>query len=208
MCPEARTKDGYEYQLGVNYLSHFLLFQLLKDTLINSSSPKSASRVVILSSCAHRNGPVMIGDYNFEKTPYDAGAAYGQAKTADLYLANEIDRRYSAQGIHSNSVHPGFIHTPLLRHIIDDPSAKDFIGTPEAKKVWKSPEQGAATTIWAAVGKEWESRGGRYLEECSEGEAFDKEHAWHPGYASGYAKYAYDEKAAKQLWEDSLAMIG
>ena len=194
-------------QFGVNYLGHFLLFQLLKDILVESSSRAFTSRVVTLSSSAHRGGPVRLGDYNFEKEPYNPWQAYGQAKTADIYLASEIESRYGDRGIRGLSVHPGFIHTPLERHIASDPQAQQFIGNPEAAKLWKSPEQGAATTVWAAVGKEWEGRGGKYLEDMREANPFDPDNAWDPLYAAGYAKYAYDEQVTKQLWADSLAMI-
>lgn len=207
MCAEGKTKDGFEQQFGVNHLSHFLLFQLLKDTLIQSSSPDFASRVISLSSCAHRSGPVRLDDYNFEHEPYNPGLAYGQAKTANLYFANELDRRLGTDGVHALSVHPGLIHTGLERHIADNPMAQQFINNPKAKDLWKSPEQGAATTVWAAVAKEWEGKGGRYLEDVSEAEPFDPKSEI-PGHAPGYAPYAYDQKAAAKLWEDSMMMVG
>jgi NAD(P)-dependent dehydrogenase (short-subunit alcohol dehydrogenase family) len=206
MCPEGRTKDGFETQFGVNHLSHFLLFQLLKDTLISSSAPEFPSRVVSLASCAHRGGPVRLHDYNFDKDPYDSGLAYGQSKTANIYFASEIERRCGIHGVHGLSVHPGLIQTPLLRHIKDNPMAQDFIDNPETNQLWKSPEQGAATEVWAAVGKECIGLGGRYLEDCSEGKPFDPKSMF-PGHAPGYASYAYDQVAAEKLWEDSLAMV-
>ncbi|KPI38035.1 Retinol dehydrogenase 11 [Cyphellophora attinorum] len=178
MCPEGRTKDGFETQFGVNYLSHFLLFQ---------------------------GGQVRLNDYNFDKEKYDAGQAYGQSKTAEIYLASEIERRCGGEGIHGFSVHPGLIQTPLLRHIKDDPMGQGFINTPEAKGLWKSPEQGAATEVWAAVGHGLNDLGGKYLEDCGEAKPFDPKSKI-PGHAPGYAPYAYDSDAAKKLWEDSLAM--
>lgn len=206
-CPEAHTKDGFEYQFGVDYLGHFVLFELLKDTLVSSSSSELASRVVTLSSSAHRGGRVRVDDYNFEKEPYHPWAAYGQAKTAQLYLANEIERRFGRNGVHGLSVHPGFIHTPLERHVGDDPMAQEFLGDKRAAGLWKSPAQGAATSVWAAIGKEWEAKGGRYLENMHEATPFDAHAAWHPLYAEGYADFAYGKKAASRLWEDSLVMI-
>ena len=204
-CPEGRTKDGFEVQFGVNHLSHFLLFQLLKDSLISSSAPDLPSRVVSLASCAHRSGSVRTTDYNFDGEPYDAGVAYGQSKTANIYFASEIQRRYGTNGIHGLSVHPGLIQTPLLRHIRDEPFAQEFIDNPETNDLWKSPEQGAATGVWAAVGKECNEMGGRYLEDCSEAKPFDPKSKF-PGHAPGYAAYAYDKVAAQKLWKDSLAM--
>lgn len=91
--------------------------------------------------------------------------------------------------------------TELGRHM--DPNlAKKFL-TPEFKKTMKSPEQGAATTVWAAIGREWEGRGGKYLNDCSvactpqEGEV-----------NLGYAPHAYDEEAAKKLWDVSTQLVG
>jgi NAD(P)-dependent dehydrogenase (short-subunit alcohol dehydrogenase family) len=206
-CPEDRTKDEFETQFGINHLSHFLLFQLLKKSLVDSSSSEFHSRVVSLASCAHRNGPVRLQDYNLEREPYDAGLAYGQAKTANIYFASEIERRYGGQGVHGLSVHPGLIQTSLLRHIKDSPMAQQFINNPETRNIWKSPEQGAATGVWAAIGKEWEGRGGRYLEDCREAKPFDPTTEF-PGHAPGYAAYAYDRQVAEQLWIDSIAMVG
>lgn len=205
MCPEGRTKDGFETQFGVNHLSHFLLFQLLKDSLISSNSPELPSRVVSMASCAHRNGPVRTSDYNFDRERYDAGLAYGQSKTSNIYFASEIERRYGSQGIHGLSAHPGLIQTPLLRHVKDNPIAQSFIDNPDTNKFWKSPEQGAATGVWAAVGQECNDIGGRYVEDCSEAKPFDPKSKF-PGHAPGYAPYAYDQAAAEKLWEDSLAM--
>lgn len=207
MCPEGKTKDGFEVQFGVNHLSHFLLFQLLKDTLIKSSSPEFASRVISLSSCAHRGGPLRLHDYNFEQEPYNAGSAYGQAKTANLYFANELDRRFGTEGVHALSVHPGLIHTSLERHVVDNPMAQEFINNPETSNLWKSPEQGAATSVWAAIAKDWEGKGGRYLEDVREAEPWDPETEF-PNHAPGYAPHAYDNKAAAILWDDSMVMVG
>ena len=206
VCPESRTEDGFETQFGINHLSHFLLFQLLKETMLNSSSPEFASRVVSLSSCGHRGGLVRSEDYNFDSEPYNPWAAYGQSKTANTYFANEIERRFGGHGLHGLSVHPGLIHTPLERHIAEDPLAQGFLANPVASSLYKSPEQGAATTVWAVVSKNWEGGGGRYLEDCSEAKPFD-ESSEVPLHASGYAPHAYDQKAAERLWTDSLKTV-
>lgn len=92
--PEGKTKDGFETQFGVNHLAHFLLFQLLKPTLLASSSAEFPSRVVSVSSFGHRYGPVRFHDYNFtEKDSYDPNLSYGQSKTTNIWLANEIEVR-------------------------------------------------------------------------------------------------------------------
>lgn len=76
---------------------------------------------------------------------------------------------------------------------------------PEIRKALKSTAQGAATTVWAATAKVWEGKGGKLLENVQESQPFDEA----KGPASlGYAKHAYDEVAAKRLWEESLKMVG
>ncbi|KAL3146560.1 hypothetical protein ABBQ32_000802 [Trebouxia sp. C0010 RCD-2024] len=199
--PEGQTKDGFETQFGVNHLGHFLLFKLLEQTLLTSATPDFCSRVVSLSSSGHKSSPILFDDLDLKKSGYTPFKAYGQSKTANIYLANEIERRYGSQGLHATSVMPGGIMTELARHM-DPALIKNFM-TPELKLSMKSPEQGAATTVWAAIGKEWEGKGGKYLNDCSiartpqDGEV-----------NLGYAPHAYDEEAAKRLWEVSMQLVG
>lgn len=198
------TADGFESQFGTNHLAHFLLFELLKPTLLASSTPRMNSRVICLSSSGHRAGRVQIGNYNFEHGNYSPWAAYGSSKTAAIYMANEIERRYGSRGLHGLSVMPGGIRTGLQEHVPDAVKAS-WDEDLEVKKYMKSPAQGAATTIYAALSQEWEGRGGRYLEDCAESPAVA------PGWgatAIGYAPHAYDEKDARQLWMDSCKMVG
>ncbi|KAL5603989.1 hypothetical protein FOVSG1_006739 [Fusarium oxysporum f. sp. vasinfectum] len=182
------TKDGFEMQFGVNHLAHFLLFELLKPALLASASPGFSSRVVNLSSSAHHVASISeSGNYNFEKTEYNQWVAYGQSRTANIYMANEIERRYGSRGLHANIVLAAMQTNP---HI---------------PKMMKSPEQGAATTVWAAIGKEWENKGGEYLAECWKTvRGNDK----HDIVGEGFAGHAYDPENEARLWEDSLQMVG
>lgn len=200
------TKDGFELQFGVNHLSHFLLFELLKPALLASASPELRSRVVNLSSSAHNVAPINeSGNYNFEKGAYDAWVSYGQSKTANIYMANEIERRYGSQGLHATSVHPGLILTGLMQHV-DPTVAEAQQKNEEAMRSLKSPEQGAATTVWAAIGHEWENEGGKYLADCARtSPASDK---GDPIVKKGYAAHAYNPEAEARLWTDSLKMVG
>lgn len=153
-----KTKDGFESQFGVNHLSHFLLFKLLEPLLLKSSTPEFNSRVVMVASSGHRGGSIYPGDYTFEKEEYNGWKGYGQSKTANIYMANQIERLYGSKGLHANSLMPGGILTGLQAHVSAD-LVKAWDGFPGMK----SPEQGAATTVLAAVGKEWEGVGGKYL---------------------------------------------
>ena len=198
--PEGKTTDGYETQFGTNHLAHFLLFQLLKSTLLSSSTPTWNSRVVCVSSSGHRAAGIQFGDYNFEKGTYSPWAAYGQSKTANIYMANEIERRYGERGLHGLSLMPGGIMTGLQVHVADQLAAS----LEAAKNFMKSPEQGAATTVYAALSKEWEGKGGRYLEDCQEAAEVDAG----ASHAAGYHPRAYNEEGEKQLWADSLKFVG
>ncbi|EPE35078.1 NAD(P)-binding Rossmann-fold containing protein [Glarea lozoyensis ATCC 20868] len=198
-----KTEDGFEAQFGVNHLAHFLLFNLVKDLLLSSSSPDFKSRVVMVSSSGHLSGGIHPGDYGFERpdNEYSPWKAYGQSKTANIYMANEITRRYSSRGLFANSLMPGGIATGLQVHV----SEETKIGwSMDKNPMVKSIPQGASTTVLAAVGKDWEGVGGRYLEDCQEslpkGDKGDNKYF-------GYDKHAFDEEAEEKFWSDSLVMI-
>ena len=199
------TKDGFEMQFGVNHLAHFLLFELLKPALLASASASFSSRVVNLSSSAHHVASINeSGNYNFEKTEYNDWVSYGQSKTANIYMTNEIERRYGSRGLHANSVHPGLIPTALLQHI-DSATVEAMKKDEKAYKIMKSPEQGAATTVWAAIGQEWENKGGEYLAECGRTNRGNDNHEIA---GTGFAGHAYDLEKETRLWKDSLKMVG
>ncbi|EEU33862.1 uncharacterized protein NECHADRAFT_94811 [Fusarium vanettenii 77-13-4] len=196
--PEGRTADGFETQFGTNHLGHFLLFYLLKDTLLRSSTPNFNSRVIILSSCAHQAGSVHFGNLNLEGE-YEPWKAYGQSKTANLWTAREIEKRFGAHGLHAWAVHPGSIRTELQRHVSEEVK-QVWAADAELAKTWKSIEQGAATTVLAAVSPELEGKGGSYLE--------DTQVAKLPGTGrAGYADWAYDEEGPGKLWEKSINIL-
>lgn len=97
---------------------------------------------------------------------------------------------------------PGGIRTPLQRHV---PELMEALNDPEIAKWMKTPEQGAATSVWAAVAKELEGKGGKYLDDVAEAEKVAPE-----GWAArpGYAPSAYDPPTEKRLWTESLKLVG
>jgi NAD(P)-dependent dehydrogenase (short-subunit alcohol dehydrogenase family) len=199
------TKDGFEMQFGVNHLAHFLLFELLKPALLASASPIFSSRVVNLSSSAHHVASINeSGNYNFEKVEYNKWVSYSQSKTANIYMANEIERRYGSRGLHATSVHPGGIITGLMQHM-DLAVLQEMQKDENLFKTLKSPEQGAATTVWAAIGQEWEKKGGEYLAECGKTARGNDNHEIA---GAGFASHAYDPENEARLWKDSLKMVG
>ena len=200
---QGKTKDGFETHIGVNHLGHFLLFQLLKNALLSSSTPDFNSRVVVLASGAHKSSPVVLDDLDFSKREYNPQIAYGQSKTANVHMALELERRFGKRGLHSTSVHPGEARTELFRQMPTE-MLKKLEEEWKLDQLYKSMQQGAATTVWAAVGKEWEGRGGKYLEDCMVAEPDENAQLGHRGYGT----HAYDEVQAKRLWEGSLRMVG
>ena len=199
--PDRRhTADGFESQFGVNHLAHFLFFCLVKDVMIASSTPEFQSRVVNVSSSGHMAGEVQFGNYGFESGNYTPWAAYGNSKTANIYMANEIESRYGKKGLHGLSLHPGGIWTGLQKYIPEE-TWEQWRARPNIENIVKSNEQGAATTVLAAVGKEYEGKGRLYLEDCDTGVPTE-------GWNAGYTPYAFDEEKEGRLWRDSLKMVG
>lgn len=203
-CPYALTADGFEQQFGICHLAHFLLFDELKEALLSSATAAYPSRVVSVASMAHRYGSVRLDDPNFKvEGSYEPWRAYGQAKTANIWLANEIERRYASQHLHATSLMPGGILTPLQRHLpaelVNSWKESDFVS------FLKSPEQGAATTVWAAVSQEWSQQGGKYLEDLAVAPPHDTNDPRR--FAPGYATWAYDQEGAKKLWELSTQLV-
>ena len=173
--------------------------------MLASTVPDFNSRVVNVSSSAHRAGSLQESDnYNFERGGYNHVQAYANSKVASIYLANEIDRRYGSSGLHATSLHPGGISTNISRHLgpgfVQKLMANEYIA-----KIVKSSEQGAATTILAAIGKEWENKGGKYLEDCEEAQRGDDDN---DTFGVGYVSHTYDPKEEERLWKDSLKIVG
>lgn len=201
--PESRTEDGFETQFGTNHLGHFLLFQLLKPLLLRSATPQFHSRVVSVTSSAHRKSGIRFGDLHFETEKYDGALAYAQSKTANIYMMNEIERRFGGQGLHGLSVHPGLILTGLQK-FVDDALMEEW-RKPGMRPYLKTEEQGAATVVVAAVGREWEGKGGKYLEDCREsGPAKTGFRTVDPG----YTMHIWDQESAGRLWEVSRRLVG
>ncbi|KAF7561806.1 hypothetical protein G7046_g2358 [Stylonectria norvegica] len=199
------TEDGHEKHFATNHLGHFLLFQLLKPVLLASSSSDFHSRVVLTGSSAHRAATLHDSDnYSFQKGGYHFSAAYAHSKLANTYMANELDRRYGGKGIHATSLHPGAIHTGLARHM-DPDFVKQIMSNEAVVKVAKSPGQGAATTVLAAVGKYWEDKGGKYLEDCQEATRGEDDN---DVFGFGYVRQTYDAANEERLWKDSLKIVG
>lgn len=198
-CPFAKTSDGFEMQFGTNHLGHFLMTGLIAPALLRGAP----ARIVSVSSRGHQLSPVVFEDIHFERRPYEKWASYGQAKTANVLFAVELERRLGARGVHAYGLHPGAIITELGRHLV--PEDLDFMRkrSPSGQLKFKAVPAGAATSVYAATAPELEGRGGVYLEDCHVAQVNDAEDS-----TEGVRSYALDPEAAKRLWSVSEEMLG
>ena len=121
------TKDGFEYQLGVNHVGHAALTWRLLPLLLETATTgdaKEAVRVVTVASSAHQFGKIDFSDLNCERT-YSAWGAYGQSKLANILFAYELARRTGevpgSNRLTSNALHPGVVKTELARYLFGEP---------------------------------------------------------------------------------------
>jgi NAD(P)-dependent dehydrogenase (short-subunit alcohol dehydrogenase family) len=203
----SRTAEGWELQFATNYLGHFALSLGLHDALAAGSRERGEARIVSLTSGAHMRSPVVFDDIQFERRDYDPQAAYAQSKTADSLFAVEATRRWAADGIVANAVNPGGVATGLQRHFTQ--RQKDYLAEAEAVGAfaYKTAQQGAATTLVAAVAPEFAHTGGHYLDDAREAhtvpddaELFENSH--------GVKQWAIDPDTAQKLWTVSVDLIG
>ncbi|WP_394760987.1 oxidoreductase [Phenylobacterium sp.] len=194
-CPLAYTTDDLEMQIGTNHFGHFALGVGLARALMNGAEDGRASRLVSLSSIGHVRSAVDFDDPNYRHRGYNKWAAYGQSKTANALFAVGFDKRFADLGVRANSVMPGGIFTPLQRHLPHEEQVAMGWFDADGKPIvgFKTPAQGASTSVWAAVGDELEGVGGLYLENLAEAAPYD-------GGRVGVAPHALDPEAAERLW--------
>ncbi|MEW9534323.1 SDR family NAD(P)-dependent oxidoreductase [Microbispora sp. NPDC049125] len=192
--PETRTPEGWELQFATNHLGHFALATGLHGAL----AAAGGARVVSVSSSAHLRSPVVFDDIHFRERAYEPWLAYGQSKTANVLFAVEATRRWAGDGITVNALMPGAIRTNLQRHVTDEDLERMRAASGGTSFAWKTPEQGAATSVLVATSPLLDGVGGRYFEDCNEAEENQ------PGTRRGVAPYALDPEAAALLWHVSV----
>lgn len=208
-CPKTYTKDGFELQFGTNHMGHFALtLGLIPALKQGAESSGRKSRVISVSSLAHIFADIDFDDINFKKRNYDPWIAYGQSKTANILFSVALSKLYENEGIVSFSVMPGVILTRLQRHLSKKEKLKLYIedeyGNPNPN--FKSVEEGASTTVWAAVARELEGKSGLYLENCKVSEMRESNQDVYAK-SSGFLKYAIDEEKALRLWKLSTKWL-
>uniref|UniRef100_A0A673BIP5 Si:ch211-107o10.3 n=1 Tax=Sphaeramia orbicularis TaxID=375764 RepID=A0A673BIP5_9TELE len=185
MCPKWKTEDGFEMQFGVNHLGHFLLTVCLLD-LLKKSAP---SRIVIVSSIAHKHGRIHFDDINLDKD-YKSDKSYSQSKLANVLFCRELAARLQGTGVNVYCLHPGVINTELTRHLLPNWALK-IVGTLLMMLI-KTPQEGAQTTIFCAVDESLANVSGLYYSDCA---------------PKTPAPHAQDDAAAKKLWDLSASMV-
>lgn len=204
-CPEARISDGWEMQFGVNHLGHFAMTNRLMPAVLAAPAP----RIISLSSIGHKQSDIRWDDVHFTSESYDKWQAYGQAKTANALFAVGLQQRFGGKGLLAFSVHPGGIMTPLQRHLpVEEMAALGWTDadgniSDTARKIFKSPKGGAATSLWCATAAMLESRGGAYCEDCDIANLMTADSLRY----LDVAPWAVDEEGASRLWQMSEAML-
>jgi NAD(P)-dependent dehydrogenase (short-subunit alcohol dehydrogenase family) len=198
--PFGHTVEGFELQFGTNHVGHFALFQRLLPLLGAAPSP----RIVALSSIGHQRSAVDFDDPNFKSRPYDKWTAYGQSKTACALFAVGVAQHSGLSTASAFAVHPGGIMTGLQKFLPEE-EVRAFgwvndVG--EVNERFKTLEQGASTSVWAALGTELEGRNGLYLEDCRQAEPWTKDRPM-----MGAKDYAIDPVIAERLWAMTTEMV-
>ncbi|MFF5407225.1 SDR family NAD(P)-dependent oxidoreductase [Streptomyces misionensis] len=201
--PERRVGPGWEGQLAVNHLGHFLLVCELHPLL----AAADGARVVVNSSAGHTLTGIRWHDPHL-RTGYDKWLAYGQAKTANSLFAVHLDALGRADGVRAFALHPGKIITGLQREMtLREQMDRGWVDA-DGKVIgagFKTPSQGAATGLWAATSSLLDGRGGLYLEDCDIAAVSAADRPMDDG---GVRAYAVDPDAAARLWDLSLAATG
>ncbi|KAM5179807.1 E3 SUMO-protein ligase ZBED1 isoform 3-T6 [Mantella aurantiaca] len=189
LVPESKTEDGFETHFGLNYLGHFLLSNLLLDTMRKSGTHDFNARVVTVSSATH-----FTGELNFDNLQtsqcYSPHGAYAQSKLALVLFTYYLQHQLTAEGcfVTTNAVDPGVVNTDLYQHV----------SWPVRLVKWmtgwlflKTPEEGAFMSIYASLSPELEGIGGCYL---------------YNGQRIKSANVTYNTEIQKKLWTESCKM--
>ena len=178
------TADGNEYTFQVNYLSHFLLTNLLLD-LLKKSAP---SRIVNVSSTSHFGGRIDFDDLGMERG-YGVMKAYSRSKLAQVLFTHELARRLEGTGVSVNCLHPGAVATNIWSNYLGPLS---FLGK-LSRLFLASPEKGAETSVYLASSGDVEGVSGKYFYRMKEKTS---------------SAASYDEASARRLWDVSASLVG
>jgi Dehydrogenases with different specificities (related to short-chain alcohol dehydrogenases) len=179
------TAEGLEHTFALNHLAAFLLTNLLLDRL-KASAP---ARVVTVSSNAQSLGTIDFEDLQGEHK-YSGQTAYNQSKLASVMFTYELARRLEGTGVTATVLHPGVVNTGFGA---EDPSRIFKVIVPFYRPFMKTPQQGAATSVYLASSPDVEGVTGKYFANRR---------------LETSNKTSYDHDAATRLWQVSAALVG
>jgi NAD(P)-dependent dehydrogenase (short-subunit alcohol dehydrogenase family) len=180
-----QTVDGVENTFAVNYLSPFLLTQLLLDLLVKSAP----ARVVVVASTGHYRGTMNLEDPGFSRGGYSIMGAYGRSKLGNVMMTRVLARRLAGQGVTVNALHPGVVATNIWGGA---PGWSQPLLALGKRLFMISPEEGGRTITYLATSPEVEGQTGLYFEKNT------------PRTPSALAR---DEALCEQLWDKSLQWL-
>lgn len=179
------TKEGLEMCFGVNYLGHFLLGRELEGRIKSQATP---SRVVVVASYMHTWSKLDLQDLNWQRRKHSPLGTYADSNLARVLFARQLSKRLQGSKATVLALHPGGIRTPISRNSGWAINTLLLLASPTLK----TPEQGAGTTVYAAVAPGLEQHSGAYLQDCR--------------IAAPSAK-AQDDSLAERLWQASEQLI-
>ncbi|KAM3958302.1 retinol dehydrogenase 13-like [Aphomia sociella] len=191
MCPESKTEDGFEYQMGTNHFGHALLTLLLLPRIIKSAP----SRIVCLSSKLHESHKIVLDDINFEKSQYNANVAYCRSKRANVLFPKALAlklQEHNIKDVTTYSLHPGVIRTEISRHFDKTVGRGATWAFNSAGMLLKSPKCGAQTTIYCAIDEGCAEESGLYYSDCA---------------VKTPSKQCQDNNFAIQFYEKTIQML-
>lgn len=178
------NEDGIELTMATNHYGPMLLTHLLID-LLKKSKP---SRIVIVASELYKFATVNLGKMNPVGT-VPAAYLYYVSKYANIYFTTELARRLESTGVTANCLHPGMIDTGIWRNV---PFPFNYPMKMITRGFFKTPEQGAQTTIYLAVSEEINGVSGKYFMDCKQAQL---------------NRAASDTEKARKVWDESLKII-
>ncbi|KAM7541972.1 hypothetical protein Aperf_G00000008108 [Anoplocephala perfoliata] len=180
----ATTEDGFEIQIGTNYLGPFLLTELLLPAVKRAGN---GARIIFLSSTAHLQTKTSLIPLNLDKAGYNPLQSYSRSKLANAMYAHYLSKSLASFGILTASVHPGAVHTEMFRVI----PFFSYIPNILTRPLLKTPWEGAQTTLYTVLTPKLTS--GAYFADCAEAKALP---------------IVYDAAAAEELVSASHRAVG
>uniref|UniRef100_A0A3B5N1L0 Dehydrogenase/reductase (SDR family) X-linked n=1 Tax=Xiphophorus couchianus TaxID=32473 RepID=A0A3B5N1L0_9TELE len=188
LVPERRTEDGFEFHFCLNYLSHFLLTNMLLDLLKTSGRQGRCSRIINMASATHYAGEINLEDLN----KYSSHGAYCQSKLALVLFTYYLQEQLTSGGfsVTVNAVDPGMVDTALYDNLW---TLAQMMKKPVASILFRTPAEGASISVYAAAASEMEGVGSCYL---------------YNGQKTQSSDLSYDSELQAKLWKKSCKLVG